>query len=295
MSELPADLPPQQPSATEDFSHESAVTRVFEGFVHDIFGAGSSAWRSANKLFDGISDQLTSTSTSTNIVFCTGRPVQFGEGRLDVESGGDSGSGGGGDGAQTRAGVAVNDRGPIQSIDMPAGWTQRDVQTGGIGNRSLETFAPPNEKDVGISVFYGGLPASAKSAQAFLRVLNDKPATDGPQRLTTSEIKELSEVMGRLQAGDNQYTNSGKYRAPVFNLTDAYTMNVNGRTVLAVQGNFVDKDGKPSRGFNGVFVDSDGTGQRVQQIFLQGNPAKLSQYQQQFQDTVASIEWKPTN
>lgn len=286
MSELPADIPPQQPA--DDFHDEPAVLRVFEGFVHDIFGAGSSAWRSANKLFDGISDQ----PTSTNIVFCTGRPVKSGEGRLGDGAGGDSGAGGAGDGAQTRSGVALNDRGPIKNIDMPAGWTQRDLQSGGIGNRSLETFAPPNDKDVGISVFYGGLPASDKSAQAFLRVLNDNPATDGPEKLTPSEIKELSEVMGRLQAGDNQYTNTGRYRKPAFNLTDAYTKNVNGRTVLAVQGNFVDKDGKPTRAFSGIFADTDGTGHRIQQVFLQGNPGKLSQYQQQFQDTVASIEWK---
>ena len=190
------------------------------------------------------------------------------------------------------------DRGPISDIDLPSGWRQRESSFGSIGLSSNETFSPPGDNGTTIGIYSNGLRAGSESAKAFLDLLKNKPAEDGPQRLTADEIRSLSEIMGRYQAGDNQYTNSGKYRPPAFEITSAYTMQLNGKTVLAVEGNFKDGNKTDAQGravtrqYKGIFADTDGTGSRVEQVFLSTAPGTLHQHVREFNETLDSIKWK---
>lgn len=272
---------PPKPTTPLD-NNEPAIVRVLDNFVHDILGGGSksSIWSFVQDLADDVHLQ----------------GVRCG-GVKNWMSGADSGSATDTQGGKTDAdkhlvaGLALSDRGPIKNIQFPNGWQQTDSTTGGVGNRSIETYGPPSDKGVGISVFYGGLPTSDAGARAFTQLLTDKPATGGPQQLTADEIKSVADALGRLNVGDNQYTNTGRYRPPVFHIDSARTEQVNGRTVLAVEGDFVDMNGKPVKGFSGVFADTDGTGKRIQQVYLQGAPDKVPQYKKQLEETLSSIEW----
>lgn len=188
------------------------------------------------------------------------------------------------------------DRGPIVDIDVPQGWRRREASFGSLGLSSSETFSPPGDNSTTLGIYHSGMRAGAEAARAFLSILKNKPADDGTQELTPDEIKSLSEIMGRYQAGDNQYTNSGRYRAPAFELTKAYTMQVNGRTVLAVEGNFKgtgDDAGTASmRQYKGIFADSDGTGTRIEQVFMSTAPGKMREHARAFNETLSSIKWK---
>lgn len=201
--------------------------------------------------------------------------------------------------AQNTGGTAGGiDRGPIADIDLPAGWRQRQASFGSVGLSSNETFSPDGDNSTTIGIYSNGRRAGAESAKAFLDILKNKPAADGPQKLTDDEIRSLSEIMGRYQAGDNQYTNSGQYRAPAFEITNAYTMQVNGKTVLSVEGNFKGTSKQngdttaATRQYKGIFADSDGTGTRIEQVFLSTEPGRLHQHVREFNETLDSIKWK---
>lgn len=184
------------------------------------------------------------------------------------------------------------DRGPIADITLPAGWAQSEHSFGAIGQSSNEVFSPAGDATTKLGIFYGGLPVGEDAARAFRDVLAKKPANDGVQPLSADEIRALSQVMGRYQAGDNQFTNSGQYRAPAFDLRNAITMQVNGRTVVAVEGSFRDARGNAMRDFVGIFADSDGTGQRVEQVFMSTAPGQMANRSKDFIDTIDSVVWK---
>jgi hypothetical protein len=184
------------------------------------------------------------------------------------------------------------DRGPIADITLPSGWTQGEQSYGAIGQSSNEVFSPAGDATTKLGIFYGGLPVGEDAARAFRDVLAQKPANDGAQPLSPDEIRSLSQVMGRYQAGDNQYTNSGQYRAPAFDMRNAITMQVNGRTVVAVEGSFRDARGNALRDFVGIFADSDGSGQRVEQVFMSTAPGQMANRSKDFIDTINSIVWK---
>lgn len=197
------------------------------------------------------------------------------------------------DALQSTTSNSGSDRGPIVDITLPNGWTQREHSFGTLGQSSNEVFGPAGDATTKLGIFYSGLPVGDDAAKAFRDILEKKPADDGaPQALTPDEIRSLSSVLGRYQAGDNQHTNSGQYRAPTFDMRNAITMQVNGRTVVAVEGSFVDVRGNALRDFVGIFADSDGTGKRVEQVFMSTAPGQISSQSNAFMDTINSIIWK---
>lgn len=189
------------------------------------------------------------------------------------------------------------DRGPIENINTPAGWNRRIASFGQIGTSSNETYSPHDDPSTGLSIYFNGLNVGDRGATAFRNLLS-RAAAQGDDnagnvhQLSARDIRELSDVMGRHQVGDNQYTNSGRYRKPAFHMDNAITMEINGKTVLAVSGSFVDASGKPVRDYVGIFADSDGTGKRIQQVFLQTAPGGMQNYTQAFLNTINSIDWK---
>lgn len=189
------------------------------------------------------------------------------------------------------------DRGPIENINTPAGWNNRTASFGEIGLSANETYSPSDDPFTGLSIYFNGLNVGDRAANE-LRSLLARADAQGDDnvgnvhQLSAREIRELADVMGRHQVGDNQYTNNGRYRKPVFHMDNAVTMEINGKTVLAVSGSFVDAAGKPVRDYVGIFADSDGTGKRIQQVFLQTAPGGMSKYQQDFLNTINSIDWK---
>jgi hypothetical protein len=140
-------------------------------------------------------------------------------------------------------------------------------------------------------VDYRGLPVSQDAEQVFLRLLQSKSADNRRQVLLPKEIRSLSEVLGASHPlGNNQFTPHTV--SPEFYLLDASTMNVNGETVLYVEGK-LNKLGV-LRSYIAIFMDGGpdpetGTG-KIEEVSMQGPPENLH-FRKTFKNVVASINW----
>lgn len=156
--------------------------------------------------------------------------------------------------------------------------------------RWQRSFAPPGMKEIEMSLFFRGRKLDAAAAKAFKSVLK-KPS----HPLKEQEFKDLSRVM--LNMGDNQYVDAELRgsRPPNCIIQMAETGSINGKPVLVVQGTFQNSNSEPINECCNVFVDGEGTGEYVFEVYIVV-PAKLgaSIFQQQlglFRGSIATIEW----
>lgn len=187
--------------------------------------------------------------------------------------------------------LTVNDRGPIKSMQLPEGWSLSDTVTGGIGQRLQEKYSPGDGSDTTLSVYYRGLPLNDQGADAFKQILASKPADSRSEVLTPREIRLLKDVMGPLTIGNNQYTNDGSTAPPNFHVGVAATTKINGKTVLEVDGNFVDSNGNPVNHYRGIFADANGDGKVVEQVMLEGTD-QFSKHLKSYKEAIHSIQWQ---
>jgi hypothetical protein len=182
--------------------------------------------------------------------------------------------------------------GPVKSISIP-GWKRADDPMDEIGKET--TFSPtgdPNKLQISL---FDSVRDINDSSMATYRALLQKSA--GASRvLLPQDIRNLDCVMGLSTQGDNQLTNPAKYpdpRAPVFNLSSAQLINVNGRALLEVQGNFVDRNNKPTNYFRGVYIPSDGHGSHITKLFVQ-SPDKVdfAKGEAVYRKALQSLEWR---
>lgn len=176
---------------------------------------------------------------------------------------------------------------------MPQHWQEQPVEATDIPYRWQRAFTPPGLKEVEISLFFRGRKLDATAAAAFKKVLR-QPS----HPLKEQEFLDLSRVM--LNMGDNQYIDPDLRgsQPPNCVIQMAETGSINGKSVLVVQGTFQDSKGKPVNECCNVFIDGEGSGQYVFEIYLVV-PAQLgpSIFQQQlglFRGSIATIEWADT-
>jgi hypothetical protein len=189
----------------------------------------------------------------------------------------------------------------IKSISLPSGWNLARKQSSKNRQSQLEIYRLPTDPWFQIDLCYRGEPASQASSTAFACLLDSKPADCRCEVLMPKEIRELAEVMGSDTVGNNQFTNkqaAGSKCAPIFHLRSAQTMKLNGKTVLSVQGDFVepqDPERKPVNAYEGIFIDGgidpDTGARKIQEVFMHGPASRLMLYRKQFVDTLKSIEW----
>lgn len=163
---------------------------------------------------------------------------------------------------------------PLIEISIPSGWVSSQPMANQHNLSQIETFSPKGNDDIKLNLYYRGQPLSKASAQAFSTILASKPALKGNQILSPTEIKSLREVAGSSTIGDNQFTNdkssTKSNQAPTFNLTNAFTTLLNGKTALLIEGRFVAEDGSPAREFIGVFLPRDKECSIVHEAYLEG-------------------------
>jgi hypothetical protein len=90
-----------------------------------------------------------------------------------------------------------------------------------------------------------------------------------------TELTQLTEVLRNKESEDG------------FALAAAQTKEINGKMVLQVEGTF-----KKQKVDNvSLYIDADGTGSAVQEIFYQG-PQDANEHKRQAKRAMASIHWK---
>src|ERR1700752_3519185 len=121
--------------------------------------------------------------------------------------------------------------GPIKRISISDEWTESEAPPEVLLARQMIKFQPSNVNDIEITLFNRGLPPDPDALND-LRAILDLSNKD--MDLEAEHVASLSPIMGTNNAGDNQYTNpseKGQYSYPVFNLTAANIVNINGRRV----------------------------------------------------------------
>lgn len=159
-------------------------------------------------------------------------------------------------------------------INIPTAWVSSQPLANQHNLSQIESFSPQDNDDIKLNLYYRGQPLSKASAEAFCTILANKPALKGNQLLSPTEIKSLKEVAGSSTIGDNQFTNDKSSteikQTPIFNLTNAFTTLINGKTALLIEGRFVAENGSPQREFIGVFLPRDKECSIVHEAYLEG-------------------------
>lgn len=169
----------------------------------------------------------------------------------------------------------IVDLGQIEKMVFPSGWVAGEPQPNpGIGTRSYREVYPQDAKDASIGFFYRGLPVSDAAAAAFRAVL-EKPT----HFVTPPEMRSIKEILSLKTPVDSEQ----------FKCVIAKTIDFNGRRVLMVEGRYPDSGDEIQE----IYVDADGSGRFIQEIFYQAPKDLYFRYLAQAKNALQSIAWKP--
>lgn len=189
----------------------------------------------------------------------------------------------------------ITNFGSLKKIVGPPTWKKIVERPTGVGTRVGELLHPPEDVNVNINAFYRGLPVDETVANMFSLMLSAHIGNNESRNLSPDEIKALRMVMGFSTIGDNQYTNSaqkGQRNYPVFNLTAAALVNLNGRTVLKCRGNFQNDNGVPGTDYEGFFFPSRNTPTQIEQLFFQvPTRGKFLRFAGDWEKALRTVEW----
>jgi len=158
------------------------------------------------------------------------------------------------------------------NIGVPKTWkAYRDVSNS-IGNDHYEDYMINGDKDAVLSFYYRGKRCNDYSGKAFLKTLKAPP-----HELTDDEFATLQEIM-RVK------------NSKVFTKKSARTEDINGKRVLVVEG--TQEKGKPEeKEEKSLFIDSDGTGTAVQEVFFLAPLNKYREHLAEVNKALSSINW----
>lgn len=165
--------------------------------------------------------------------------------------------------------MKVSDLGQIRELTLPKDWKLGTTDSGGMGTfREYHSASRPEAK---LCFFYRGMRVSPPDGEAFKTVL-DKPA----HVLSRAEIQSVADIM------------RDKDDPKVFQIRGAHTEVINGKKVLVVEGRFIERQ----HDSYSIYVDSDGTGTAVQEIFFQAPKDDYMLTIKPAQDAIRSVRWK---
>ncbi|HEY9868002.1 MAG TPA: hypothetical protein V6D08_02240 [Candidatus Obscuribacterales bacterium] len=166
----------------------------------------------------------------------------------------------------------VSDYGQIHSIDLPPGWIESTEKfVSGVGTRSLRMFHPPEAPSAALCFYYRGLRITAQDGEHFRRLLHE-PA----HRLTDQEVSSVGLVL------------RDKSAPAEFTISNARTEDINKKRVLIVEGTYT----RLQQDVFHIFLDSDGTGTAVQEIYFQAPSELYLNYLTDAKAALYSIEWR---
>lgn len=215
-------------------------------------------------------------------------------------------------GATNGATETMQNLGAIKSIDLPAGLIKSNQSEPFRGNMIKFYAARDSSTEFGF-LQHTGRQVNQQSADTFHRLLKDNTnlaaplvlyneASGPPTQQTRELMSRLSTVLGATTLGDNQLTATGS-RTPAFHLESMRLETINGKTVLAIDGWYRQKDqmgnwktepdGSPSkRRYTGIFIDGDGAGKAAHELYLLSDTeGQFNTYNQKYKKSLQSIKW----
>jgi len=176
--------------------------------------------------------------------------------------------------SSTEIGTEIVDDGQVDSMLFPKGWVAGEpAENPGIGSRWFREVYRQDSPDTSICFFYRGLPVADGPAAAFKAVLDGPPHT-----LSESELQSLPRILEHKTPLDSE----------LFKLSSARTEEWNGKMVLIVEGQYTESDDQIFE----IYVDADGSGRFVQEIFYQAPSEQFRQFRAEAQKALQSVKWK---
>ncbi len=161
--------------------------------------------------------------------------------------------------------------GQIELMKVPTDWVKRD-NVNLKANDGLVEYHPADNHDVRLNSSFRGNRISEDAAKAFTNCLK---AVEHSIAKGSEELKSLAEVI------DDKSRN--------FNISKAFTEDLNGKRVLVVEGAYKDTEHTTTQT---RYVDSDGTGSAVQEISYTAPGALFNAHLPAAEKAIKSILWK---
>ena len=187
-------------------------------------------------------------------------------------------------GAAMRDKHKVTEEGSIKRLEMPKHWQQAmpDLSNNKamIGAPMMTEYNPIGDQTTKMCYWnraFGGAKEDPETATAFKRVLSREP-----HQLNREELKSLHHLIG-----NGVYANTD-----AFEVLHAETRKIHGRTVLAVESAYQDNQSQPlGRRSYGVFINSDGSGRYVEQVYFTAPEQAYKTNLKEAVDCINSIKW----
>jgi hypothetical protein len=174
--------------------------------------------------------------------------------------------------------------GVIGEVTLPDNWYERADKKGAGSGR---TFSPNETTEAEIVFFPRMVPLDEASRKVFLHLLKEGEN----DALSDELILALRTVLGVATAGDNQITNSGApgtLEGPVFLIDNARTVDINGKVVLRIVGDYTN-----GKSFNGIFYPAGAEGKIVEELFLQTTKNEsIDNYLTLFEKVLSTVKWR---
>ncbi|HEY9868630.1 MAG TPA: hypothetical protein V6D08_05650 [Candidatus Obscuribacterales bacterium] len=167
--------------------------------------------------------------------------------------------------------TVVEDVGQIQLIELADGFVEGAHLDNVVGDSSLRRFHLKDDPETRICFFYRGYGVNEPTAEAFSNVLESPDHVLAPV-----ELAVLGDLIGE------------KANHEVFSIAGARTEQVADRRVLIVEGTYKATGERNCT----VYINADGTGKFVQEIFFQAPADRYLPNFPLFSESLMSVEWK---
>lgn len=160
--------------------------------------------------------------------------------------------------------------GQVKALALPNYWQEVDVKQHELDAWNMRELQPTGNQDVRLSFFNRGRPVSITSAKSFQQLL-----VSPPHVLSEEEWWSVQEIL------------RDAVLPGIFERGKAETIDMNGKMVLVVRGFWMELK-KESWA---VFVDADGSGTDVQEIYYIAPPEQYTEHWGDVKAAFKAIEW----
>ncbi len=167
--------------------------------------------------------------------------------------------------------ISMLNQGQIVRLDMPAGWVQSPEKHTLPATANFVEFHNEKTPEAKVCTYFRGHRISPSAGKTFKSLVKA-----APHKLSQEEFLQLGEVV-RDKAKDKD-----------FELKKSETINLNGKTVLLVEGTY--REIKQSA--HAIFIDAEGSGEVVQELFYQAPTASYPLYLNEVEEAFKKITWK---
>ena len=168
------------------------------------------------------------------------------------------------------SGLTVTDLGTIQSLELPTKWVAAPPPEE-VGGRQLHKWHLLTRRDIRFCSYLRNVSLSKPTATVFQEVLYSEFHS-----VSQTELEKLDEILESMSNTD------------AFQIIDANTGYLNSRRVLTIKGRWL----KTLEETISCFVDVNGDGLHVHQIYFTAPSGEFEKYSQTADQIFISIKWK---